>query len=83
MMIDNPVAGKTVIHLDDLDADILKNRKIEGGIDFVSRNRPQNHGSGERGDRGIGFGSRSYSQIDGSRENATLEEFARGYSFYE
>jgi hypothetical protein len=37
----------------------------------------------ERGDRGIEFDSRNHSQIDGSREMATLEEFARGYSFYE
>ena len=35
----------------------------------------------ERGDRGIEFRSRDHSQIDGSRERVTLEEFARGVVF--
>ena len=30
----------------------------------------------ERGDRGIKFDSRDHSQIDGSRDNVTLEEYA-------
>ncbi len=37
----------------------------------------------ERGDRGIEFGSRDHSQIDGSRENVALEEYPREYCFYE
>ncbi|MFB0503683.1 MAG: hypothetical protein ACETWE_07605 [Candidatus Bathyarchaeia archaeon] len=32
----------------------------------------------ERGDRGIEFDNRNHSQIHSSRENVTLEEYARG-----
>jgi len=40
-------------------------RKDMGGIDFVGRNYPQNHGPRERGEGGIEFRSRDHSQIDG------------------
>jgi len=32
----------------------------------------------ERGEGGIEFDSRNHSQIDGSREKVTLEEYTRG-----
>ena len=37
----------------------------------------------DRRGRGIEFDSRNHSQTDGSKESIDLEEFARGYCFYE